>query len=104
MKCNKIQKVRIKLTKYFRFKNHVKNVELSLLDISVEYANSLMMIMKESKFIIVINVICAGNINSLYLTHLHRVGKDRAFHCDRCGCCYDVRLKDNHKCKEEILK
>ena len=30
-------------------------------------------------------------------------GADQYFHCDKCGCCYSVELRDNHKCVERSM-
>ncbi|WP_257280391.1 CHY zinc finger protein [Endozoicomonas sp. ISHI1] len=29
-----------------------------------------------------------------------RLHRDKSFHCDVCNACLDIRLKDNHKCRE----
>jgi RING finger/CHY zinc finger protein 1 len=31
-------------------------------------------------------------------------GKDNFFHCNDCGCCLSIKIKDEHKCKKELLK
>ena len=30
-----------------------------------------------------------------------RIHGDRSFHCDVCGVCLDVQLRDNHKCRAD---
>ena len=38
---------------------------------------------------------CSLNGNFSYF----RIHKHRSFHCDICGVCLDVQLRDNHKCR-----
>ncbi|XP_024394321.1 E3 ubiquitin-protein ligase RZFP34 isoform X2 [Physcomitrium patens] len=30
-------------------------------------------------------------------------GRDNFFHCDRCGCCYSVELRERHTCVEKSM-
>ena len=32
---------------------------------------------------------------------IYRIHGDRSFHCEICGVCLDVQLKNNHKCRAD---
>ena len=34
-----------------------------------------------------------------FILFYSRIHKHRSFHCDVCGVCLDVQLRDNHKCR-----
>ena len=44
------------------------------------------------------------SVSLTHISHCRVGGKDNFFHCDRCGYCLPVSMKDTHLCRQQASR